>query len=377
MNILWGQRHKAPFKIILALLIVTLPLTVHALPEQELRSSFAFKIQPFFDEHFLLGTFQGVGNVTIHYAKREIPNPQGTLLLVVGRTEFLSKYAELLYDLRDLPFSYYLFDPRGQGASDRLLPDHDKGHVDSFDDYVSDLSVFISTVIKTPHIQKTNSTQHPAPPLFMLTHSMGGTVAALYANKHPNVVQGLILCAPMLSINTKPFPLPLAKLLSHTASLLGCSTFYVPNGKAYDPLTSFHDNKVTHSQVRFRLNQTLVSTVPINSLGSPTYGWMDHAFAAMQRLTTEHRQLTMPILLLQAGDDTVVNNNPQSAFCADLPRCTLVNLPGARHEILMEEDRIRDQALTFIRIFLTQNTAGRLEQERSHPPSAKDTRYEP
>lgn len=358
---------------ILTTLIVLLPLPADALPEQELASAFESQVRPFFAEQFIFDSFQGAGSVTLRYAKRKLSNPLGSLVLVIGRTEFLSKYAELLYDLRDLPFSTYLYDPRGQGASDRLLPEHDKGHVDNFDDYVVDLSVFITNVVTPADNPKpTGAAQNKKLPLFLLTHSMGGTVAALYANSHPDMTQGLILCAPMLAINTNPFPVPVARLLARTASLIGYDTSYVPGGGPYDPSKTFRNNKVTHSQTRFELNQTLVASSPVNTIGSPTYGWINQAFSSMQRLKKNHRQLTMPILLLQAGDDTVVGNRPQSDFCADLPTCTLVNLPGARHEILMEEDKLRNQAISLIRNFLTHHTPTR-HQQLSHLPPAKES----
>lgn len=357
MTVFWNIAPKTVFLTILAALLLSLPLSALALPEQELASAFPSQVKPFFEEQFRRDSFQGTGNVTLHYAKREISNPRGALVLVIGRTEFLSKYAELLYDLQDLPFSIYLFDPRGQGASERLLAEHDKGHVDAFNDYVDDLSLFITNVVNVHDGTTTGEARHrqSLPPLFLLAHSMGGTVAALYAERHPDIVQGLILCAPMLAINTAPFPLAVAKLLAHTASILGFGNSYVPKGGPYDPNKPFANNKVTHSKTRFQLNQTLVYSSPSNALGSPTYGWISQAFAGMRQLATSHKHLTMPILLLQASDDSVVSNKPQSDFCTDLPTCTLVTLSGAKHEILMEKDMIRNQAITLIRNFFTQH----------------------
>lgn len=332
--------------VLLAVSLICLPLPAQALPEGELATSFESQVRPFFEENYTRGAFQGGGGLTLRYAARQIPNPQGTLLLVKGRTEFLAKYAELLYDLRDLPLSIYILDLRGQGASDRVLADREKGHVDDFQDYVEDLSILIDTVIKP----------EPTMPLVMLTHSLGGTVAALYANSHPDRVRGLILCAPMLAIKTKPFPVSIARLLAKGATFLGFGTSYVPGGGPYDPATPFAANDVTHSEPRFSLSQRLLAASPADALGSPTYGWVHQAFAGMDRLALDHRRLTMPVLLLQAGEDTVVDSTPQAAFCADLPVCTLIPLPGARHEVLMEKDAIRTQAISRVREFLERHT---------------------
>jgi len=333
-----------------------------ALPENELASSFESQVKPFFEGQFALGSFKGAGGLTLRYAKREAPTPGGTLVLVKGRTEFLTKYAELFYDLRDLPLSIYLLDLRGQGLSDRLLPDHEKGYVSDFQDYVDDLSIFIDTVVQ-PDSRQARSEQNPlrgaetkhGQSLVMLTHSMGGTVALLYANTHPGKVSGMILCAPMLGINPRPFPVSVARFLAHGASFLGFGAAYVPGGGPYDPAKPFASNDVTHSQARFSLNQRLVAAQPADALGSPTYGWVDQAFAGMDRISADHRNLTMPVLLLRAGADTVVDNRPQSGFCSDLPACALAEMPGAKHEILMEVDTIRNLAIGLIREFLQRN----------------------
>lgn len=340
MLMTWLRRYCLP--TLLALIALTSPLPAWALPEAELAASFETQVRPYFKGQFATGSFKGAGGVTLCYAERPLPNPHGSLVLVGGRTEFLLKYAELLYDLRELPFAIYILEHRGQGGSERLLPEPDKGHVDNFQDYVDDLSTFIDTVVRP----------QPQQPLTLLTHSMGGTIAALYANSHPGLVSGMILNAPMLAINTKPFPEGVARLLAQGASRLGFRAAYVPGGGPYDPAKPFSQNEVTQSPVRFALNQRLALSSPARPLGSPTYGWLAQAFAGMASLAREHRGLTMPVLLLAAGADTVVDKRPQVQFCADLPDCSLVEIPGARHEILMEEDSIRERALSLIRDFL-------------------------
>lgn len=341
---------KLTHLLVLALPVVwlaALSSSALVIPEAELASSFASRVRPFFDGQFTFGSLPGQGGVTLRYAKREVEHGRGTLLVVNGRSEFLAKYAELFYDLKGLPLSFYIFDQRGQGASDRLLPDHDRGHVEKFQDYVDDLSIFIDTVVRPDRGR----------PLFILSHSLGGVVAGLYADSHPEAVQGLILSSPMLAINTPPFPNPVARLLARSATLLGLGGCYVPGGGPYDPAKKpFVANDLTRSEARFDLNRALITTSPKDALGSPTYGWVAQAFIGMDRLSANHHHLTMPVLLLSAGADTVVDTLAAAEFCRTLPKCTLVELPGARHEILMEEDRTRDRALALIREFVACHT---------------------
>lgn len=312
------------------------------MPEPELATAFDAQVRPFVQANFGSGSFVGSGGAVVRYRTRRIDNAAGALVVVNGRTEFSAKYDELLYDLRDLPVNFFSYDHRGQGMSDRLLRDANKGHVVRFCDYVFDLSIFIAKIV-----QKEN----PGP-LIVVSHSMGGLVALLHANSQPASVQGMILCAPMLGINTAPLPAGAARLLAQGATVLGFAERYVPGGKPYDPNKSFSDNDVTHSEARFTLNKRLIADMPGLALGSPTFGWINQAFAGMDQLAADHRQLTMPVMLLQAEKDKVVQLAPQTAFCQSLPDCSLVPLPGAGHEILMERDAIRDAAIERIRAFV-------------------------
>lgn len=325
-----------------------------AVPEADLAVAFDGQVRPFVQANFVTGSFSGTDGLTVRFRKRGVAHAVGTVLVVGGRTEFNAKYDELLYDLRDLPVTFFVLDHRGQGLSDRMLADANKGHVVSFDDYVFDMSTFVDTVVS----------QETKGPLIVIAHSMGGLVSALYANSHPDSVQGLVLCAPMMGIKTAPLPSRAARILAQGASLFGLGGRYVLGGRPYDPEKSFSANDVTRSEVRFALNKRLVAESPDNALGSPTFEWVNQAFAGMDRLAMDHKKLVMPVLLLQAGSDKVVQNAPQAEFCHDLPDCTLVTLPDAGHEILMERDAIRDSALKKIRDFvgkliLTQPGGGR------------------
>jgi lysophospholipase len=68
-------------------------------------------------------------------------------------------------------------------------------------------------------------------------------------------------------------------------------------------------------------------------------------------------RITVPVLVLQGGQDTVVEPEAQREFCdnvnagkpADAPgRCMGWRLPDARHGLLVEVDRLRRPALVQI-----------------------------
>ena len=90
---------------------------------------------------------------------------RGVCVLLGGQTEFLEKYGEVAGELTARGFTVASFDWRGQGGSDRLLPDALKAHVADFSDYDADLAVFMDEIVR-PLSQE--------PPI-ALAHSMGGT----------------------------------------------------------------------------------------------------------------------------------------------------------------------------------------------------------
>jgi len=91
------------------------------------------EIKQFWRQEFTIGTLRGVGGIELHYAGRAVAAARGALVVVSGRTEYAEKYAELFYDLKDLGFSLYIYDHRGQGLFGRLPADRAKGHVEDLD----------------------------------------------------------------------------------------------------------------------------------------------------------------------------------------------------------------------------------------------------
>ena len=63
--------------------------------------------------------------------------------------------------------------------------------------------------------------------------------------------------------------------------------------------------------------------------------------AAAARATAS--SLSMPLLVLEGGQDAYVDTRVIDEVCARLPNARKVTFEGARHEILIETDEIRDR----------------------------------
>ena len=272
------------FSIFLVSFLIGSVIPVGAVVEKEIPELSDSTLMPYFLEHFTPGVIKNRDGAEICYAKSEAAGQAGALVVVDGRTEFMAKYSEVFYDLRDTGLSFYIYDHRGQGESSRLLPDRQKGHVEHFDDYIEDLHLFLDTVVKTG--------SHG--PIFLLSHSMGATISVLHERKYPGTVTGMILCSPMFSVNTAPFPPLLARGLSRVFTFLGFGTRYVIGGKPYDHHQMFEKNDLTDSFARFELNRRRVEENPRVALGSPTFSWLAEAFSAMDRIRNRYHNSADP-----------------------------------------------------------------------------------
>ena len=59
---------------------------------------------------------------------------RGIVVLLGGRSEFIEKYSETVDQLLVRKLDVVTFDWRGQGLSDRLLPNRYKGYVETYED---------------------------------------------------------------------------------------------------------------------------------------------------------------------------------------------------------------------------------------------------
>jgi lysophospholipase len=264
------------------------------------------------------------------------------VVVVPGRAEPFLNYCELVYDLRDTGYDFYLMDHRGQGFSERLLDDPYKGYVESFMDYVDDLESFMDTVVQLSRYERK----------FVVAHSMGGGIATRYAELYGRDLTGLVLSAPMHQIDTSPFSEAIARLISGAATVAQNGTEYAAGQEPPDPDPTFEEDVYTHSEARFVAKVRIKELHPELTVAGATYRWVSEALAATATIRADAQHLTLPVLLFQAGDDRIVDNGGQDEVCSKAPHCTKTHLPGAYHEILQERDSVRDVALKAIRELL-------------------------
>ncbi len=275
-----------------------------------------------------IGSFTGVKNVEIVYGIREVADEKAAVIIVNGRNETFIKYRDLVRKFKNRGFSVYALDHRGQGFSGRQLDDPDKGHVDSYDDYIADFDYFIKNIVNA----KAHKTK------LVLAHSMGGTIALLYELRYPGSFSGIAMSAPMLGFSTAPWPFFLVPPLLSLYEFLGLEQKYVVGGGKFKPQPFEPDNNLTSDEPHYTHNQQLMLDYPQIQLGSPTCAWVKKSLEAIKEIKNGVEKFQIPLLVLQAGNDRVVNNCAEKKFCRAVGKnCQLIIIPGSQHEILMEK----------------------------------------
>ncbi|MFH1143516.1 MAG: alpha/beta fold hydrolase [Candidatus Eisenbacteria bacterium] len=313
-----------------------------AVDESSFDEAYRDQVWPYY-ESGEFGSFGGRAGVRIACVKYEVSAERGALVILLGKSESFLKYAELIHDLRASDYSIYLMDHRSMGFSEALLGDDPgKTHVESFDDYVDDLRTFIDQVVDTrPHARRV-----------VLAHSMGATVALLFLERHPEVFDGAILSAPMLQIVTAPLPEWAARAMSELAVRIGLGGHYCPWRGPWKPGV-FAENIFTQSHARWSLwEEQLIPSQRMTGMGGPTQRWLRESMEAGLRARRDAGSVRAPVILFQAGRDGLVKSAGQEQACRRMPDCELHRFPTARHEILMERDEIRNEALGRILEFL-------------------------
>ena len=287
-------------------------------------------------EDAVIGTLRTSDGVALRFAHWPAPpGRKGTVCLFHGRAEFIEKYFESVRELRARGFAVATLDWRGQGLSDRALADTYKGHVRSFDEYGVDLATFMQQVV-LPDCP---------PPFFALGHSMGASVVLRSVWQGQRWFDRIVLSTPLIALpgfrSTK-----LPKLTARAIRLAGFGSVYVPGGDATVlAMRPFTGNPLTSDPIRYARVGAILEAEPALRLGSPTVSWIDAAYRMIDEFSepTYPTSIRQPLLLIAAGRDEIVSTPAIEEFALQLRAGSHLIIAGARHELIMEQDRYRAQ----------------------------------
>ena len=268
------------------------------------------------------GWLAGAGGIQLRTALFPASQARGSVVLNTGRTEFIEKYYEVIGELLARRFTVLTHDWRGQGLSTRLLPDEPlKGHARGAGPFLDDLDLILAHY--GPELPK---------PWIVMGHSMGGALTLLHLLERKAPFFAAVLSSPMTGVNLHDHRPLLVNLSINARRLFGRLTDYVETPTTLPWNDVFAGNSVTRNQARF-----------MQTLGAPTWGWLDFALSAASTIQNHPAaaNLGIPLRVVAAGAEKLADTPATKAFCAKARGAECIVADGALHEILMEEEPTR------------------------------------
>ncbi|MBX3578924.1 MAG: alpha/beta hydrolase [Rhizobiaceae bacterium] len=297
-------------------------------------------------ENARAGFFVTADGKTLRYARFPATGRplKGTVIIIQGRNECIEKYFETARDITARGLGVATFDLRGQGASDRLISDPERGYVESFDEYVSDVERFFEEVVLADC----------RAPFYIMGHSTGALVGLLAAPRMINRVQRMILCVPLLGLKGLPFSNATVRRATALLYNVGLGHMYLTGGPRPKQPTPFATNVLTTDLGRYLRNVQIFQTWPQLGLGGPTATWIHAATVAVDKVHDPEfmARIQIPMLFIAAGSDEVVSTEAIEHYAKHLRAGSLLTLDGARHEVWQEADIFREQLLAAFDAFI-------------------------
>jgi alpha-beta hydrolase superfamily lysophospholipase len=257
------------------------------------------------------GGFKGYKDLDIYY---QCWLPEGdaraVLLVVHGWAEHSGRYVNLVDYFVPKGYAICALDHRGHGRSEGP-----RGYVDRFSDYLLDLKTFFDLI----------RSQHSDTKIFMVGHSMGGTVATAYVIEHQHELAGLLLSGASLMVGPGlPSALiPLARILSVLMPRMGVFVL--------DATDISQDKAVVDAYV----NDPLVYR------GKITCRFAAEMLKTLRKLPSQMPEINLPILVMHGTDDRL--GDPEGSRLlydrAGSKDKTLKLYQGFYHEIFNEPER--------------------------------------
>ena len=174
-------------------------------------------------------------------------------------------------------------------------------------------------------------------PLYLYGHSMGGAIAALYLEKHPEVFTKAVLSSPMIEMLYGNFSHFAVEAILFVASVLNWNDKYLPSQTQYTDEYDY-ESSCCLSKARYDyIYKCKVEEERYRTNGA-TYRWCRAGRKASKYIKKHAQEIKIPVLLCQAGKDTLVSNTAEDEFIAKLPQGIKKVYPDSKHEIFNADD---------------------------------------
>ncbi len=267
------------------------------------------------------GSLDGAGGLRIYWQSWVTEGaPRAVVVIAHGASEHSGRYAHVGERLVADGHAVYAIEHRGHGHSEGP-----RSLIDRVEHAVADLDQLVTLACA----------RHPGAPVFLLGHSMGGTLSVSYAIAHQQRLAGLILSGPLAALEAAPAP------MRAVARVLSALTPRLPLFPIDATLVS-RDPEV----VRAYLQDPLVhhGRLPVRTVSELA--------SAIDSFPDGARAITIPTLIMYGTEDRLcpVAGSLMLGERIGAADTTLTPYEGLYHEILNEPERERvlDQLCTWL-----------------------------
>lgn len=236
--------------------------------------------------------------------------PRAIVLLVHGLGEHSGRYRHVAAHLVERDVAVYAIDHSGHGRSQGV-----PGFVVRFEDYLDGVRSLFDRI----------RADHEHCPVFLVGHSMGGLISAVYLLDHQSDFTGCVLSGPALEVDSAPpgWVLSVNRLLARLVPKLGMLKL--------DPAGVSRDEAVVAAYI----------SDPLVYKGKVSARLVAELFSNMQQVMANAGRIRLPILLLHGEADVLTSPKGSKSLYEGVSSTdkTLKVYPGLYHEIFNEPEQ--------------------------------------
>ncbi len=289
------------------------------------------QVGPYLEARKESGFFERNEGEPIYYEHYRAEEPKAVIVICHGFTESIKKFSESIYYMLQAGYEVWGVDHRGHGRSFRENDNPYVVHVEHFRDYERDMVYFTENIVKPA----TEGIPH-----YLYCHSMGGCIGAEIIEDDPHIFDKAVLSSPMLGLDFGRIPVP---VVYAAASIIGIGERRKnPFGSdgIFHPEPDF-ENSAGSSRCRYDYYFKMTLEDPKLQTCAPSIQWGKQAARACRYVMSKADLIRIPVLLFQAGADTIVKNAAQDLFCDWVENIEKVVIPGKKHELYrMDSDTL-------------------------------------
>jgi len=255
-------------------------------------------------------TFKTTDGFTLYECTWQIEAPKGVVLICHGIAEHSGRYDHVARSLCSAGYNVVSFDLRGHGKSSGK-----RTYINRFSDYLDDFGEVLNRVTKT----------YQGIPVFLMGHSMGGGIVALFTMKRKTKVQGLLLSAPTAKVSED-----LSPLLQKISGVLSALVPWLPVLKLDNAFIS-KDPMVMEAY----------DSDPLNYRKKLLARTGSEILKSTQEISADCKIIQLPIFIMHGSEDKLVEIAGSEMLYNKVSSVdkTLKVYDGLYHEILNEPEQ--------------------------------------